>query len=270
MRILTLSVIISFLVLSCASKQIKNNTYNETTSKETTSEEDVSDKKALAVASLLRMNYSEAKEELDEAKKINGTDPEIYNIEGLLYFSLKQYDQAESSYRKAIELKPDYSEARNNLCGLYLTVDKFDAAVEQCSKAASNVFYRSREKALTNLGVAYFRKGDINKAEEYYKKSLEINPAFVYTHNELGKLYMSTGKDLEAIEEFKKAVNGYDLYDEAYYNLALAYLKIGKTDKACESFKRVVEISPDSALGVNAKSYLSSLCKGDNSISKGE
>ncbi|MGH7808278.1 MAG: tetratricopeptide repeat protein, partial [Thermodesulfobacteriota bacterium] len=107
---------------------------------------------------------------------------------------------------------------------------------------------------------AYFRKGDIDKAKEYYEQALQINPAFVFTHNELGKLYMATGKQQEGIEEFKRAVEGYDLYDEAHYNLALAYLKVGKREEACESFQKVSKISPNSALGVNARSYMSSMC----------
>ncbi len=249
MRVYILSLTV-FLLFSCGGK-------NAESGKEKT----LNDQKGLATASLLRGNFQQALIDIKQAEKIDGSDPEVYNIEGLIYFGLKAYKEAEKSYKKAINLKSDYSEARYNLCGLYLTLDELDNAIEQCTKAASDLVYRSRDKAFTSLGVAYFRKGNIDKARECYQKSLEINPALVYTHNELGILYMSTGKEEEAIEEFKKAVDGYDLYDEAHYNLGLAYLKIGKVEDACASFKRVAEISPESALGVNAKGYLTSLCK---------
>ncbi|HEX3033829.1 MAG TPA: tetratricopeptide repeat protein [Thermodesulfobacteriota bacterium] len=264
MKILAVCLIISFLALSCATKQV------EETAKPTNQAgiQNVSDKKALAIAAFYRGNHKQAIDEIEEAKKINKNDPEIYDIEGSIYLSLKQYDQAESSYKKAIELNSNFSRARHNLCGLYLMFGKWDAAIEQCSKAASDIFSEFRENDLTSLGVAYFKKGDIDKAKEYYLKALEIKPAFPYTHNELGKLYMSIGKDLEAIEEFRKAINGFDRYDEAHYNLALAYLRTGKREAACESFKKVVEISPESALGVDAKGYLSSLCV--NNFSGGE
>lgn len=250
MRAFILFLTILFLLLSCGGKEVKSN-----------KEKTLNDQKGLATASLFRGNFPQALIDIREAEKINGRDPEVYNIEGLIYFGLKEYKEAEKSYEKAIKLKSDYSEARYNLCGLYLILDQLDNAIEQCTKAASDLVFRRREKAFTSLGVAYFRKGDIERAIECYQKSLDINPAFVYTHNELGKLYMSTGKEGEAIEEFKKAVNGYSLYDEAHYNLGLAYLKVGKVDDACASFKKVTEISPESASGVNAKSYLTSLCK---------
>jgi type IV pilus assembly protein PilF len=250
MRAFILSSIILFLLSSCGGKEV-----------ESSREKTLNDQKGLATASLLRGNFQQALIDIREAEKIDDSDPEVYNIEGLIYFGLKAYKEAEKSYKRAIKLKSDYSEARYTLCGLYLTLNELDGVIEQCSKASTDLVYRSRDKALTSLGVAYFRKGNIDKAKDCYQKSLEINPALVYTHNELGILYMSTGKEEDAIEEFKKAVNGYNLYDEAHYNLGLAYLKIGKVEDACASFKKVTEISPESALGANAKSYLTSLCK---------
>lgn len=250
MRTFIVSLTIFFLLFSCGGKEVKS-------SKEKT----LNDQKGLATASLHRGNFQQALIDIREAVKIDGSDPEVYNIEGLTYFGLKEYKEAEKSYKKAIKLKSDYSEARYNLCGLYLTLDELDNAIDQCSKSASDLVYRSRYKAFTSLGVAYFRKGNTDKAKECYQKALDINPSFVYTHNELGKLYMSTGKEGEAVDEFKKAVNGYNLYDEAHYNLGLAYLKLGKIEDACASFKKVTEISPESVSGVNAKSYLTSLCK---------
>ncbi|HZX14831.1 MAG TPA: tetratricopeptide repeat protein [Thermodesulfobacteriota bacterium] len=242
---------ISFVTLSCGGKRAGENS----------KEKQLGDQKTLALASLLRKNFQQALVDIQEAEDMDDDDPEVYNIKGLIYFALKEYGEAEKSYKEAIEIKSDYSEARYNLCGLYLTLDQWDKAIDECSKAVSDVLYRSRDKAFTSLGVAYFRKGDIDKAKECYQKSLEVNPALVYAHNELGKLYMSTGNEEEGIEEFRKAINGYNMYDEAYYNLGLAYLKIGKTEDACASFKKVIGISPDSVLGTNAKSYLTSLCK---------
>ncbi len=252
MRLYILSLTICFLVSSCVGKGFGDNSKRQKI---------LSDQKNLAMASLLRRNFQQAIVDIKEAEKIDDHDPEVYNIKGLIYFGLKDYKEAEKYYNRAIKLKSDYSEARYNLCGLYLTLDRLDEAIEQCDIATSDLLYKSRDKAFTSIGVAYFRKGDVDKAKEYYKKALEINPAFVYTHNELGKLYISIGQEKEGIDEFKKAISGYDLYDEAYYNLGLAYLKIGKIGSACASFKKVTEISPDSSLGVNAKDYLTSLCK---------
>ena len=247
-NILFLSIIL--LLISCGGKKTG----------EANNDQRISEYKSLAIASIYRRNFQQALEDIRAIEGLDNNDPELYLIKGLIFFGLKDYDSAEASYKKALEIKSDYSEARYNLCGLYLKLDRLDSAIQQCEKASTDILYRSRDKALTSLGVAYYKKGDVEKAKEYYDKSLEINPALVYTHNELGKLYMAAGDYQRAVEEFKRATFGYELYDEALYNLGVCYLKLGKTVEACESFKRVVEISSLSEYGLNSSKYVNSIC----------
>jgi len=219
------------------------------------------DQKSLAVASLRRGNFQQAMKEIDEAQALHqGEDPEIYLIRGAIYFGLKDYPLAESNYKKALEINPGYSQASFNLCGLYLKESKFDAAIVECNKVVSDPLFNARENAYTTIGLAYFNKGDIASARDNYEKALQINPAFVYAHNELGKLYMATGREGEAIDEFKLAISGLPTYEEAYYNLGLAYLKIDDKENACQSFAEVVRLSPNSEFGMNSNRYLSSVC----------
>ena len=253
---------ILFILLLCV---VTASCYTSTKSSKSSS--GVSDKdteftnsKALAVASVKRGNFPQALIDLEPAEKINNKDPEVYLIKGVIYYGLKDYKLAEENYLKSIKLDSKYTEAHYNLCGLYLFEDRNDEAIEQCSIAASDPTYKARASALTNLGIAYFRKGDVNKAKQYYDKALDINPAYVYTHNELGKLYTSIGNEQDAITEFKLAISGYPEYAEAHFNLGIVYLKAGNKSQACYSFRKVVELSPNSSIGVNANKYLNSVC----------
>ncbi len=242
-----------FLLLGCASKSV------ETSKKE--SRLKLEDQKTLALASYMRKNYRQALEDITKAEKMDPRDPEVHTIKGLIYFNLREYDRAERAYKKALKLDKGFTQARYNLCGLYLTVKRWDDAVEQCGKAAEDFLYRSRDRAFTNLGVAYYQKGDYERAEEAFRQALEINPSLVYAHNELGKLLLKTGRTSEAIASFRLAVEGLDTYDEAHYNLGVAYLKQGDTERACEEFRRVVELAPQRLIGVNARGYLKTICK---------
>ncbi len=253
-RILLLTFIVTTLLTSCFGGGKNSNP-------DVNKEELYKDQKGLAVVSLRRGNFQQAVKELDEAQALfNKEDPEIYLIRGAIYFGLKDYPVAESNYKRALEIKPGYAQAIFNLCGLYLKENKFDAAITECSKVVSDPLFNARESAYTTIGLAYFNKGDIASARDNYEKALQINPAFVYAHNELGRLYMATGREGEAINEFKLAISGLSTYEEAYYNLGLAYLKIDDRENACQSFAEVVRLSPNSEFGINSNRYLSTVC----------
>ena len=218
------------------------------------------DQKELALAAHKRRNYKQAVEEIAAAEKIDMTDPEVYLIRGIILFAIQDIEGAEKSYKTAIEYDDNYTEAHFNICGLYLQQKKYDDAIAHCQKAAADRLYKSKDRALTTIGVIYFNKGDLGKAEEYFEESFKVNPALVYTHNELGKLYVAQGKLADAVEEFEIAVTGYPVYDEAHYNLGITYIKLKEIYKACNSFEKVLEISPLSNFGRKSKDYIKSLC----------
>lgn len=254
----TAIIILCLLFISCGSKS--------TTPRGEVKdwEKYVENQKSLAIASYRRGNYKQALLDIEEARSRAKRDPEVYLIKGIIYYGLKDYSQAEELYKKSLDLDDDYLVANFNLCGLYIKLNKPGSAIKYCEKAASDPLYEDRDKALTNLGTAYFMQGNINRAKSYYNKSLEINPMLVYTHNELGKMYLAQGNEVDAIREFKIAVEGYPQYDEAFFNLGLSYLKQGNKPSACSAFSRVVQLTPNSKLGLDARKYIDSVCSYSN------
>ncbi len=217
--------------------------------------------KALAVASSWRGNFPQALKEIEAAEKINDKDPEVYVIKGAIYMGLKEYPAAEQNYKKAVSLNPGYTPAHFNLCGLYLIQKNFDQVISECGLVVADPTYKARANAYTNIGIAYYNKGDMARARENYEQALKLNPSFVYAHNWLGVLYMSTGRYGEAVTEFRQAVSGLPTYDEAYYNLGLAYLKLNDNVNACDAFRKVADISPNSEFGVNSNRYINTVCQ---------
>ncbi|MGI9533927.1 MAG: tetratricopeptide repeat protein [Thermodesulfobacteriota bacterium] len=262
MKKLIILLFLPLLIVSCYSRGNKSSAgdYSSPPPHKLDKETELSNQKQLAIASVRRGNFQQAIKDIAPAEEIDDKDPEVYLIKGVIYYGLKDNKTAEENYLYSLKLDSDYTEAHYNLCGLYLVEDKLDQAITECSFAASDPLYRARASALTNLGIAYFRKGDVNKAKQYYDKALEINPAYVYTHNEIGKLFMSIGKEEDAILEFKQAISGFPEYDEAHYNLGVVYLKQQNNLLACHQFNKVVELTPNSQLGLNSKKYLNTVC----------
>ena len=254
-RNIIFSVFILLVLFSCAASTPNDNKNIKDWNKY------IENQKSLAVASFRRGNLKQALIDIERAEELGKKDPEVHLIKGLVYYALKIFELAEKYFLKSLSINPNYSTANFNICGLYLKINDAEKAIIHCSKSASDPLYGERDRALTSLGTAYFRKGDVSKAKMYYDRALEINPSLVFTRNELGKMYLSLGNEFDAIKEFKMAINGFPNYDEAHFNLGMAYLKSGNRQLACNSFNKVVSLTPSSKLGLDAKSYIESICK---------
>ena len=65
-------------------------------------------------------NATGALVELTEAEKTDPDNPELLNYLGLAYYRKNKFELAEQKYLKALALKPNFPEARNNLGVDYL------------------------------------------------------------------------------------------------------------------------------------------------------
>jgi len=72
-----------------------------------------------------------------------------------------------------------------------------------------------------NLGIAYGRIGDFERAETNLKKALELNPSHPVVYDELGLLYRATGRFAAARQSYEKALEIYPGFHFAQRNLAI-------------------------------------------------
>jgi Flp pilus assembly protein TadD len=72
-----------------------------------------------------------------------------------------------------------------------------------------------------NLGIAYERLGDLERAEASFKKALALNPNHPVVHDELGLLYRETGRFAAARESYEKALAIHSGFHFAHRNLAI-------------------------------------------------
>ncbi|MCI0506323.1 MAG: tetratricopeptide repeat protein [Gammaproteobacteria bacterium] len=72
-----------------------------------------------------------------------------------------------------------------------------------------------------NLGIAYTRSGELDKAEESLKKALEIADQHPVAYNELGLVYRQTGRYKEARELYETLLNMYPDFLPAHKNLGV-------------------------------------------------
>jgi len=201
-------------------------------------------------------NMAAALTELTEAEKYDSDNPELLNYLGMAYYNKKKFDIAEQKYLMALNLKPSYSDARNNLGVNYLEMQRWDDAIRQFKLVTDDIFYQNQSAAGINLGLAYFGKGDYPKALSLLRSVVADFPRDPRGRMNLGKVYFALEKYDLAIDEYKRALELNADYVNAYYNLGLVYLKKNNNSAAQSAFREVMRLAPDSEIGQLSREYL--------------
>ena len=93
--------------------------------------------------------------------------------------------------------------------------------------------------------IQYHKSGQLCKAEEIYKRILEVNPNHSDTLNLLGVIASQSGNNDIAVNLINKAIqynHGNPVY---YYHLGIILRNQGKSIEAINSYQKSLEIKPD-------------------------
>ena len=169
-------------------------------------------------------------------------------------------DEAVACYRRALELKPDYAEAHNNLGVALKDQGKLDEAVA-CYRRALELKPDYAE-AHNNLGNALKEQGKLDEAIACYRRALELKPDYAEAHNNLGIAFKDQGKLDEAVACYRRALELKPDYAEAHNNLGVAFKDQGKLDEAVACYRRALELKPDFAEAHSNLVYTQLFCPG--------
>ena len=126
----------------------------------------------------------------------------------------------------------------------YHMLGDLDKAIELYRKSID--IYPTAE-AWTFLGWAYSMRGNYEGAIEACKKAIEIDPDFGNPYNDIGSYLIELGQLDEAIEWLEKAKKAkrYEPRHYPYINLAKVYMLKGKLYDALREIEEAIRIKPD-------------------------
>jgi len=152
-------------------------------------------------------NYAQA--ELIWRRVINQKpDSVAYVWLGLALYDQGKLPEAEQSYRRALQLDPEYALAHNN------------------------------------LGLALYDQGKLPEAVQSYRRALQLDPEYAVAHNNLGVALRQQGKLPEAVQSFHRALQLDPEYASPYVGLGNALRQQDKLTEAIEAFRRALSL-PD-------------------------
>jgi tetratricopeptide (TPR) repeat protein len=118
----------------------------------------------------------------------------------LTYNALFDQDKAEQYYKKAIEIDPDYLEARADYAGMLLDIGNVDEAVRQINVVLGR--QPDHAVALTMLAQAYRFKELYGQSIDAARKAIRLTPKNAEPHMWLADSLRLSGKAADAIQEY--------------------------------------------------------------------
>ncbi|MGA8367656.1 MAG: tetratricopeptide repeat protein [Candidatus Acidiferrales bacterium] len=149
---------------------------------------------------------------------------------GTAYYESRNYDQAVAPLERAIALKPASTAAHLYLAVVLSALGDGQEAVAQLAQADR---VRTMDEAPWTLyAQTYANLKQWDRAIEYDRKEIEIEPWSPVVYTALGEALQENGQTDESIATFREALQLEPGYVDASVNLAVTLAEQGNTDEA--------------------------------------
>lgn len=176
---------------------------------------------------------------------IDAQDYQIHYKNGYTYFLQEKYEMAEQSYKKAIELNPDFEDAHYWLGKVYTQTGAYDQAIVQWKEVLR--INSGNQYAFRNLIDSFKSTSRVKsvKANDFLNEGIKIigNPEeYLFKVNA-----PSVDSLLSAIPYFKRAASIEPNLLEAFYWMGETYRVLGEkstwqfSNLAIENYKKVID-----------------------------
>ncbi|MEO0255159.1 MAG: tetratricopeptide repeat protein [candidate division WOR-3 bacterium] len=177
----------------------------------------------------------EAKNILEELKKMDDTRPELKKIEAEIFLLEENWD-------RAISLIEEIKEKDFHTWNMYAIALSRRGDTEKARKIFEGI--KNYPYALNNLACIIANENR-EKAKEYFQRSYEIEPGFIVPLYNLSLIAIEEN-NLEKALQYLKEINEIEKENPFYLTLYAKILnEIGEKDKAKELLREALRIEPD-------------------------
>jgi tetratricopeptide (TPR) repeat protein len=215
---------------------------------------------SLGVLLARQRKYQEAASSYKKALAIDSRIPEIQLNLGLAYFKLGNFRAAVAPFRAALELMPSRFQAKVLLGMSYYGAGMYRDAATQLEAALAAEPNNLELRHM--LAESYLWGGEYRKALREFETLLRESPQSAPAHILLGEALDGLGRHQDAIAEFQSAAKNHPKEPNVHFGLGYLYWKERLYDEAVREFE--AELANDPAHS-QATAYL-----GDISMRRGD
>jgi len=179
-----------------------------------------------------------------------------YNLFGLAYIVKRDFPNAVIALERCTALKPEFSEAFNNL-GTVLQETGQTAKAEAAFKRAFEI--DQNYNASYNLAKISFERGEFEPALKYVGQSLQKFDRSLLAFNLQGLILDSLGRTDDAITSYQQALKRVPNEENVSYNLAVAYFRKGDKSRVKEILDHILPLAKSEDLRSRIRDLLAKL-----------
>ncbi|MBI4410883.1 MAG: tetratricopeptide repeat protein [Deltaproteobacteria bacterium] len=183
---------------------------------------------------------------------------DVYNMLGVIYHQTGRFEDAISSFEKALKLNPRYTEAMLNLSVLYNDMGEYklskkllDRSKKEAHKSGNDIdpFIKGKlANKHAEVGEIYRGLGLPARAALEFGKALDLCPNFHDIRAKLAVALREEGKKEQALKELQRIVREKADYAEAHIQLGITLYSMGRKKEARLTWEKIAKKQPNHQL----------------------
>ena len=113
---------------------------------------------------------------------------EAHTFLGWTYHFQGRVEEAIAECKRAIAVDPEFGNPYTDIGSYLISLGRIDEAIPWLEQAIAAPRYEPRHFPYFNLGRAYYAKGQILRAREYFQQALQIEPDYTLARTAIEKI----------------------------------------------------------------------------------
>ncbi|HBR02568.1 MAG TPA: hypothetical protein DD738_08155 [Ruminiclostridium sp.] len=168
---------------------------------------------------------------------------EAWSLLGKLYRKSKDWENAQTAYKKLTYLTPQDADAYYRLGAAQRELDKTQEAFSSFKFATELEPEHSR--AYYSMASIYDAEGNTEAAIECLNQSLRGNEKLEMAYNLLAEIYITNDRIIDAIHVYEECIRQYPESYLVHYNLGVTLMMMKRYEEAVRVFKRAYKLTND-------------------------
>jgi tetratricopeptide (TPR) repeat protein len=180
--------------------------------------------------------------------------PEAHILVGAAALLKGDFPAARAAYARALAINKSSTAAAAGLIAVDMASGKpNDAKAQLAARLAADP---KNPGLLEVAGRAYMSLGDTAKADETWRKLIEVQPSNLAAYAALGQIYYAQGRLEDARAEYEKYLQRDPKNEGANTALGIFLQMLGRLPDAQKQYERTIQLHPDAAVAANNLAWM--------------